>query len=127
MKKIFIISYYFPPYRGVGAKRMASLSKFLSEKGYQVIVLKASDLNYGDEIDENLNTDDKNVLVEEIKAKNSLLHNIFVNCFKYKVSIKKLISQYNPSLVIFSGGPFFYFPIGNYIREKYSIPYILDF
>lgn len=40
--KILIISYLFPPVGGIGVQRALSLAKYLSQDGYEVHVLKAS-------------------------------------------------------------------------------------
>lgn len=47
MKKVLIVSPYFYPYTGVGALRMTSLARYLSEIDFQVTVLKWN--HYGDE------------------------------------------------------------------------------
>lgn len=127
MKKILLISYYYPPFRGVGAKRIYSLSKLLSKNGHKVIVVKASDDGYGEEVDESLAGMDKNIQTISVNAKNNLVHNLFVNYLKFRKVVKDLITQDDIFLLILCGGPFYYFPIGKCINLKYSIPYILDY
>lgn len=39
-KNILVASYYFPPYPGIGGRRMAKFCKYLIQKGYTVHVIK---------------------------------------------------------------------------------------
>jgi glycosyltransferase involved in cell wall biosynthesis len=127
MKKILIISYYYPPYRGIGGQRAYFLSKFLSENGYIVKILKTEDNNYKDQISKRLINKENNVETISIDAGSSFFDRYFLNFFKYRKNIKEIISKENFSLLIFTGEPFYYFPVGRYIYNKYQIPYILDY
>lgn len=127
MKTILVVSYYFSPYNQIGSKRITSLSKFLLKSGYKLIVIKASNKLYGKNIELELTIKNKNLKLIEINSKNNFWGKYFLNYFKYKKNIKKIIKNYKISLVYFSGGPFYYFPIGKYIKKKFLIPYILDY
>lgn len=127
MKKILIVSYYFPPYNGVGGHRSSFLSRFLVKKGYSVTVLKAANKNYHDIQDKNIYKKFKNINIVNIDTENCFLNRYVFNYFKFKNAIKKIFKENDISLVIFSGGPFYYFPLGRYFKKHYSIPYILDF
>lgn len=41
MKNILLISYYFPPYKGIGGRRWAKFAKYLAKDGYRVHVISA--------------------------------------------------------------------------------------
>ena len=46
MKKVLIISYYFPPAGGPGVQRILKFSKFLPENGWQPIVIAPENGTY---------------------------------------------------------------------------------
>ena len=112
MKIILIICYYYFPFRGIGAKRIHFLSRMLSERGYRVIVLKADNKYFGDELDIELLEDDENIEVIPKNVNNSLFHRYVLNYWKYRKMVKQLVTKKNISLLILTGGPFYYFPVG---------------
>lgn len=127
MKSILIVSYYFPPFRGVGAKRMFSFARLLANNGYKVVVIKAQDKHYGVEVDQGLEVKIPNVKTVSVDVKNSFLRNVFCNYRIFKKAVETEVLEDRISLLFFSGGPFYYFPVGKYFKRKYSIPYILDY
>ena len=46
MKKVLIISYYFPPSGGAGVQRMLKFVKYLREFGWEPVVLTARNADY---------------------------------------------------------------------------------
>lgn len=127
MKKILIVSYYFPPYNGVGGLRSYFLSGFLLNEGFSVTVLKSHDKHFGENIDKNICKLDKQINIKTIDTDQSFINRYFFNYFKFKNTIQRIVEENEISLIIFSGGPFYYFPLGKYFKEHYSIPYILDY
>lgn len=127
MKTILIISYYFPPFRGVGAKRVSSLSKELLALGYHVIVVKSADDTYGAQMDSTLEERSDNLEILDINAKYSFVNNLVRNSGKFARIVEEIILKTKIEFLFITGGPFFYFPLGRYIKSKYNIPYILDY
>ncbi|MFY7787555.1 MAG: glycosyl transferase, partial [Thermoflexibacteraceae bacterium] len=46
MKKVLIITYYFPPCGGIGVLRCLKLAKYLREFGWEPIIYTAKDAHY---------------------------------------------------------------------------------
>jgi len=65
MKKILLVSYYFPPFPGVGVFRWSQLSKYLARLGYEIHVVTV-DWQFSGE----------NSLEEEVKHPNIHIHKI---------------------------------------------------
>jgi len=127
MKNVVIVSYYFPPYNGVGGLRSYFLSEFLINNGFSVTVLKGQDKYYGENIDKNICKLDKQIKIKNVNTSQSFINRYLLNYFKFKNAIQKIVEENEISLIIFSGGPFYYFPLGRYFKKHYSIPYILDY
>ncbi|MDO9578468.1 MAG: glycosyltransferase [Candidatus Cloacimonadales bacterium] len=130
MKKnnILIISFYMYPCKLVGAKRMSYIANYLADKGIEVTVLKVEDESYDNQIDKNLKLDAR-IRVIEVKKLNKYktFRQSIYRFFRYKKTLCSLLEKEDFDVLYFSGGPFFYFPLGIYSRFKYKIPYILDF
>lgn len=128
-KHIVILSHYFNPYKYIGAKRASYMAEYLSQRDYNLIVLKAHNIYYGDDIDNSL-IGNKYVVINIQKKNNSNRSVYLANKqwrYQYKQAIKNLIKQYEIACLYFSGDPFFYFTLGPYFKKAYGIPYILDF
>ena len=124
---ILLVSHYFVPYSGVGSKRMSYLARYLIRKKETVFVIKAADEYYGDNIcsdridgassfDVRLTTSIKNLLLNAVLWRRS-----------YKQKIEELLRIKKVDVIVFSGGPFFYFGLGRYFLKKYGINYVLDY
>lgn len=120
---IYIISHYFIPFAGVGTKRIAYLVKYLLEKGNQITLFKANNNYYPEITDAKIHHSNLtiiNVSVSGISDRNWA--KAYLNKIQENIDLEQ-----KPDLVIFSAGPFFYLSISTIIRERYSIPYIIDF
>ncbi len=127
-KKILLVAFYFYPCSLIGAKRSSYLANFLSNKGMDVTILKADDVNYYNDIDYDLSLDSniKIINVNNIIKLKSFKQSI-IWYFSFKKEIKKILKNNDFDLIYFSGGPFFYFPLGYYVKKKYHKKYLLDF
>lgn len=125
-----IVTYYFPPFNAVGAKRAFSVADYFSEHEWRVMVLKAPNKAYGTNIAANPATAGKGYKTIDVdvdlKIKNKILSNIR-SYYKYKNKIAKIIQNASIDVILFSGGPFFYFPLGSYCKKKFGINYVLDY
>jgi hypothetical protein len=112
VKKILIISYFFPPANFVGAERTAAWAKYLHESGYYPIILTRC-WNEGQ-------TDIVNPL-----EKNQLIHEVFKNYEVYRIPVPfsfrdkiaslkgfKLVRKFISLLGLIS--PHFFFRISEY-------------
>jgi len=125
--KILIISPYYPPYASVAVVRMASLSRFLIDKGCEVTVLR----NNFDDLDQNLKTTSipKGVKIKSVNIKKrSRYITGFIEGFKsYRKNIRELFCKNKYDVVIISAGPFFTLPLCKIIKKEYGVKCIIDF
>lgn len=119
---ILIISHYFPPYKGVGAKRMGYLAEYLAKKNENVFVITATGC------EQKTSSDQIKVFnVSVCRSKNNFFMNQYLWRVEYKKKITQILSMYRMDLIIFSGGPFFYFDLGRYFLKTFGVNYILDY
>lgn len=96
MKKVLIITYYWPPAGGVGVQRWLQLSKHLQSNGWEPIIFTAKDANYPI-IDENL-TKQVPKEIETLQLKVPEPNNI-ISFFQRKNKSKNLYSLQQQSNV----------------------------
>ena len=126
MKTVLILSWYLEPCNKIGARRASYLAQYLSEKGYKVIVIKAKDKYYHDHLDEEDIQYTYDVIEIGISSRR-IIPNRYLWYSAYKGGIKELMDDRKIHCMFITGEPFFYFPLGPYVKKKYRIPYILDF
>lgn len=131
MKPYFVIvSHWFEPFKYIGSKRATYLTRFLSQRDYNVIVVKAHNQYYGNDVETNcLNNDNFLTIDVTIKKRNykSTSQTDREWYSEYKSKINDIIGQYDVRCLYFSGEPFFYFLLGPYFKKKYGTHYMLDF
>lgn len=118
MKNILLISYYFEPFNGVGAKRLSYWANgFLSEKeNFYCKVLTATP---------QLETQDHIVFIKD--------PNTWSNRIVYGASWISPLENYLKTekerfdYIIISGGPFGHFAIVSFLKRNYRSKVILDF
>lgn len=123
MKNILIISAFFEPSSLVGAKRMSYFANFL-KKYANISVIKLSNSFYSNISNKKL---DDSLKIYEIESNYKNKYMQFFNWLNWKNKIEYVIKKENIDLLIFSGGPFFYFTLAPIIKMKYNINYVLDF
>ena len=96
MKKVLIITYYWPPAGGIGVQRWLQLSKHLQSNGWEPIIFTAKDANYPI-IDENL-TKQVPKEIETLQLKVPEPNNI-ISFFQRKNKSKNLYSLQQQSNV----------------------------
>ena len=122
---IVIVSHYFSPYNGVGAKRMSYLARYLFNQGENITVFKASNRHYPEPLFSDFSEDSAIKFVEiDINLK---IAPGFMWYASYKAALTAYLKKNKVDVVIFSGGPFYYFPLGKYIQKKFGTRYILDY
>ena len=117
--RVLIVAPYFPPYKSVGALRMASLARYLLLHGIETDILT--------------NTVDGEAEIEatyhyvDIKNTGEKYYTRFKrNQMEYCEAFRKVCGNRHPDVVIVSGGPFYTFRIAQYAKES-GLPCILDF
>jgi hypothetical protein len=150
MKKILIISYFFPPSAKAGAHRAYSMAEFLPEFGWQPIFIAPTKGYYGriPRYDNKLleltdkfptyripffypfNNSSKDIIA---KGSRKIWEKIFIPDTKilWNYSIKKRIStiveKHNPQVIFITGTPFSQFLLAPYLKRKFNVPVILDY
>jgi len=118
-KKILILSYFFYPYPGVGAKRMTYWFKRLKEN-HDVVVYTAIPQTTNDSRIKYIQPEEvNNVLSKFVKDEGVR----WLNPLKKELSNEKINYDY----VIISGGPFMHMLITQFIKKNYDAKIILDF
>ena len=97
--KCLIVVPFFPPQKGVGTIRMASLARYLKSQSIETVVL-TNQIQCNPEI--NL----KYYYVELLKDDQSYYTRFNENQRRYNLQFCKVIEEEVPDIVIISGGPF---------------------
>lgn len=152
MKKVLFIAYYFPPLGGSGVQRSLKFVRYLSEFGWQPVVLTVAhkltrwpkDRSLVKEIpvDVQVNrapTLDLNwlykamwglrlhKLVEWLQL-HWLIPDSEITWLPFaKRRIGKIVREHKIDLVYITGGPFSSMLLGPYASKKYNLPYVVDF
>lgn len=124
---VLIISPYYPPFADVSVVRMASLSRYLTDKGISVTVVKNNFCN----IDSSrLKTSaPKNVMTIDVDVTNNgrFMKKFFYNRKSYLRTLKMILSHNSYDVVIITVGPFYTLSLCRLIKKKYNIKCIIDF
>ncbi len=152
MKKVLFIAYYFPPLGGSGVQRSLKFARYLSEFGWQPVVLTVAhnltrwpkDRSLIKEIPTDVQvhrapTLDLNwlykamwglrlhKLVEWLQL-HWLIPDSEITWLPFaRKCIDKIVSEHKIDLVYITGGPFSSMLLGPYVSEKYNLPYVVDF
>lgn len=119
--KVLLISYYFDPFPGVGAKRASYWAEHLKEFDIEVEVITATE-----QIEKKKGivflpkTNRFNVLGKLIKDPGLTWKYDLLEYFDSK-------RDFSCDWVIFSGGPFMHFGIGKYVQTKFGCKVLLDY
>ncbi|MBY5959916.1 glycosyltransferase [Membranicola marinus] len=120
---LYIISYYFIPYAGVGTRRIEYFIRYLLKKGYIITVFKA-DNSFYPELSETQLTHDRltTINIHSSSQKKNKWYQAY-----YTGVVERIKSHGKPNLIIYSAGPFFYLKMSSLIKREFGIPYIIDF
>lgn len=152
MKKVLYIVYYYPPVGGSGVQRGVKFSKYLPEQGWESIVLTASPALVKHPKDHSLMTDippgqkihhcftiDAHWLYKVFwglrlpKVVTWIMFHILIPDAEIlwlpfaKARLKRILKQETIDLVYISGPPFSPMLLGKWIKQRYKIPYVVDF
>jgi len=89
MKKVLIITYYWPPAGGIGVQRIAKFCKYLPECGWEPIVLTVNSENY-ERKDTSLLSDIKNIsnIYRTTSLEPHIIYNFFDTHLRGKTKVK---------------------------------------
>ena len=131
MKKVLMISQYFPPAGGVGTFRVTKFVKYLKEFGWEPIVLTVCKDCYSKAIwlDHDLEKDiphDIHIYRTNI-WRSSYINDEGARWLPFLLSnIFKIIRKEQPNLIYITGGPFFPLIMGPIIKFFFRLPYVID-
>lgn len=120
---ILLISYYFKPFPGVGAKRLTYWFENMPKYDINPTVITA--------IKQEKTTN--NIIYIENKKTNTLLSKFIKDLgTDWYIHLKKYFSaispaEFNYEAVIISGGPFMQFRIAKFLKKKFNTKIILDY
>lgn len=150
MKKILIISYFFPPCSKSGVHRILRMAEYLPQFGWEPIFLAVKDGYWGsaDRIDERLNeivrpfkTYKSYYFFPFKKGGNSLFKRLVRRIWSEVMipdsyvmwvpfAVKKgieIIKNHRPNAIFVTGTPFSSFLIGYFLKKKTGLPLFLDY
>lgn len=121
MNKVCLISYYFRPYKGVGAFRLSYWYDRLKEDGYEVTVFTATPFD---------NTEDSSIIRLPLNEKNASLFSD--KSLKWGIDNRQQIKDYlnnnKDAIIIISGGPFLHvLPLITLKRQFKNSRWIIDY
>lgn len=128
---LLLVSFYYPPFAGVGARRWGFLSRFFAENGYRVAVL-TSPLSGQNEL---APTGHERISVHVAAPPGwsprvprlPFIGELLAWQRPFRRSLERLIRQEQPRLLVFTGGPFFSFVLAPGLAKRFAVPYWLDF
>ena len=126
MKRILLVSYYFPPFPGVGSMRPEYWAKHLSSYGWKPTVLtntiQPKEKKYGFDVEFIPNR--KQGLFSRIAS-----YVIKDKGLEWLSALKRYIKEnkHKYDVVLLTGGPFMHFLAVKEIKKQSSIPIILDY
>ncbi|MBN2399873.1 MAG: hypothetical protein JXI33_05985 [Candidatus Aminicenantes bacterium] len=131
---IVLVSFYYPPFAGVGARRWGFLSRFFAEKGYSLAVV-TSPLS-GMDVAASSPGEHEKITVHTaplpVRKPPHIPRLPFIEEWltwqrPFRRSLENLIRQERPRLLVFTGGPFFSFALAPGLCKRFGVPYWLDF
>lgn len=150
---ILIITFSFPPYFRVGARRWEIFAKELAERGHKVVVFTSKSENFKDDSDSDL----PNLKIVRVSKrfeqslidfgkdlKSRLKYKFFKilyatidngNYYDYSIfwkryfqyEIPEIIQEYNIKTVFITGGPYRYFLFAIKLKERFKINVVVDY
>lgn len=128
--EVLFISYFFKPYKGVGAKRISYWLDEINNVSQGKISPTIITAFKKEEDHLSSNYDYKNIYVRNEKS--SYLADLFKYdpSFSWYFCLKKYFRNrtiFPYQCVVLTGNPFFFFFIGKYLKRKYGTKIILDF
>jgi len=138
MKKVLIISFYFPPRKSIGSIRMRGLAKYLPRFGWEPTILTArlpgipdkkyniAETPYPGDISEILKRNVTSNIVTKIK---SIFSYPDEKRFWFKPAVNmgiKLLKKEKYDLLLSSSGPFTCHLIAKTLRDRFKIPWVAD-
>lgn len=131
MKKVLMISQFFPPIGGVGCIRVTKFVKYLPEFGWMPAVLTVREDSYRKDtwLDNTLVKDvPSEVPVYRTKIwRANIINDQSIHWLPCLIwSIPKVIRKERPQIVYLTGGPFYSLAAGPLIKFLFRLPYVVD-
>ena len=126
--RILVISFYTYPCKLVGAKRISYFVNYLVKQGVNITLIRSDNESIDFQTDDRLALDPEINVIEigNLRKRNTHVQTIH-RFLKFYKAIHDILIEDKFDFMYFSGGPFFYFPLGIIFKFKNKIPYILDF
>lgn len=134
MKRVLIISPYFPPSNAADMQRIRMSLPYFKENGWEVEVVTVAP-QYSDIIKDGLLIESipKDIIIHQVKAFSKKwtstigLGSLALRsvCF-YKKYVNQLLNKQHFDLIYFSTTQFPVCILGPYWKKKFSIPYVID-
>jgi len=120
MKRILLVSYYYKPFKGVGAARMTYWAENLNLHGYEVEIITAIPQP---------DTAESDVKIHFVpnERRPFLVADLGMTWKKEIIEFLKRGIIKNVDYTIISGGPFMHFGLTNYLKKKLKCKVVLDF
>jgi len=120
-KKILFIAYFFPPFEGIGSKRIAYWHEHIKQYNWQSLVITATDpLEPNEE-----------VILVEAESKGGILNKIIKDVgINWMSSLKRSLKKYHAEefdAILITGGPFMHMLLTRFLKSHFNAKIILDF
>jgi hypothetical protein len=135
MKRVLIVSPYFPPSTLAGVHRARHLAKHLPAAGWQPIVLCVDERFHAEKLDPELATLlPANLEVVKSKAlpiqltRWAGIGDISLRAFSHlKTSLRKILDTRPVDVILITGSPYYPMLFSRWLKRRYGKPIVLDF
>lgn len=135
MKQLLIVSPAFPPHPSPATHRARFLARYAKEYGWRVRVVAVDPRLYEEAPDHELRRllpDGLEIVHTKALSARWTRHvgvsDIALRSYiPLRTAVRRLCATDRPDLLFFPGGPFYTFRIGPGVRERFGIPYVLDY
>lgn len=134
MKTVLIVSPHFPPSFAAGVHRSRFLYKYLPEFGWNPVIFCVDEQYHLQPIDPGMNQLLPEGKIYKTRAwSNELsrklgISDLSIRGYHYlKSALNDYIQQHGADLIFVTVIPGFSMPLGKYIKQKFGIPFVLDY
>jgi hypothetical protein len=137
VKRVLIVSPYFPPATLAGVHRARHLAKHLSDFGWEPIILRVRDEDYTERLDPELGalvpTAVKQILTGAVPPKLARAFGVGDLGLRAFYHLKRAIelelghASVRPDVVLITGSPYYPMLLTSWIKKSFDVPVVLDF
>ncbi len=135
--RVMVVAHHLSPSTGTGARRSTRLARFYKAAGAGPVVVTAAREFYGDDVETGPSARDGldvrevpyRAVYDRLRAAGPLgaqLSNMALLAAYGRTVVRALRARPRPDLLHFCGNPFWYFPLGRYVKLRFGIDYVLD-